>query len=1047
MACCGGGGCGSNKGPQNYSINNGDVKTENQKELNIEDTIHDDKLLEMLKKYFTTTSTTCDGNNDDGNSNQIEKQIYQQYKSVYPTSTLVRIVETLAFALTDADVGNRAKGTSLLAESIFQCLPGSMNNLEVSTLVRFFCDRLKDHHSIQPIVIYAFLGLLSYQNVSNELIVLMLQGVFSEVHIQSLLQADRRNVFNIFSNLLKTKADLLKSISSEFVFGYIQAMDGEKDPRNLLICFENSHLLIQHVDITLFAEDLFEILSCYFPVEFRAPKDDQFRIKKEDLVLALRKCLSATPLFGPYSVPLYVEKLSSDLMESKLDALTTFIDSLFVYNPEDIALHIDDIWLAIRKDYLLSDFPEVGPVYLDFIHKLFKCLSSLENIDPLMKMVKFLTTDISQTLKDPEMTIAESCGNVILQTCNASLMVYAEVKQKVIPLLQSTLEKYTSPYQRTKTLEMIANILAVDNTQDTTEDEILSQFVLYLLPILYENIANSDDAVALQTISLKCIEHIVGKAALFESTDFSVLCQHCVTPIQIKTLSAELLSAYKSFIFTLSQHFPRLYLDHFLQFLLANSHNNKPNLAIFHQHMELLVATCLESSEEVREKVYQYFSEMFSKALPTDHNVGQIESALGCFLRILKKNKKTLQGHVIVVPLLNILNTVVVSPDTLMLKICHALSESYHHLSLEEQENASNFVKSILLNDQCNGILFGVSNNLSFNINDHLLKVSFLARGVLTQTLITSESTETRTLCERLLNIMQTNEDVIALENFGIVFGSILNKLPLHSSLVTTHIDFIKEKISVAGNEKTFFGILLNWMVKGLVLNWQPATTTAIDLMIRSLLLKNEVVASTCVQGFAKITSTHDEFVFTKRANAIIKPIHKQRYAEYVLPLLIQSYNNNEEGEQTKSYLMMAISNTLNSIPDKMLRKHLKSLMPLLMHSLATCTSNQIIESTLSTILPLLQDLRNNQDEIINYVPSLLNRLIEFMSSDRMCVRILAVKCLTTLSCYTIIVVQPLRGAVLKGLGKLLDDPKRLVRKEAVNCSNSWHLMGTGDTD
>ena len=42
-------------------------------------------------------------------------------------------------------------------------------------------------------------------------------------------------------------------MSSEFVLGYIQAVDGERDPRNLLTAFHSVYLIIVHLD---FGEDV-----------------------------------------------------------------------------------------------------------------------------------------------------------------------------------------------------------------------------------------------------------------------------------------------------------------------------------------------------------------------------------------------------------------------------------------------------------------------------------------------------------------------------------------------------------------------------------------------------------------------------------------------------------------------------------------------------------------------------------------------------------------------------------------------------------------------
>jgi DNA repair/transcription protein MET18/MMS19 len=80
------------------------------------------------------------------------------------------------------------------------------------------------------------------------------------------------------------------------VFGFVQAMDGEKDPRNLLLCFKLVPAIVQTVpEYIQFEEDLFDITSCYFPITFTERADDPFAVKKSDLVRSLRGTMIASP--------------------------------------------------------------------------------------------------------------------------------------------------------------------------------------------------------------------------------------------------------------------------------------------------------------------------------------------------------------------------------------------------------------------------------------------------------------------------------------------------------------------------------------------------------------------------------------------------------------------------------------------------------------------------------------------------------------------------------------------------------------------------------
>ena len=47
---------------------------------------------------------------------------------------------------------------------------------------------------------------------------------------------------------------MVKSIQKEFISGFVQAMDGEKDPRNLLISFKIISLIVENLDFQAHVE-------------------------------------------------------------------------------------------------------------------------------------------------------------------------------------------------------------------------------------------------------------------------------------------------------------------------------------------------------------------------------------------------------------------------------------------------------------------------------------------------------------------------------------------------------------------------------------------------------------------------------------------------------------------------------------------------------------------------------------------------------------------------------------------------------------------------
>ena len=57
-------------------------------------------------------------------------------------------------------------------------------------------------------------------------------------------------------------------MGSDFVLGFITAMDGEKDPRNLVLLFAVLPTIAKCLPLGPFVEELFEVVAAYFPIDF-----------------------------------------------------------------------------------------------------------------------------------------------------------------------------------------------------------------------------------------------------------------------------------------------------------------------------------------------------------------------------------------------------------------------------------------------------------------------------------------------------------------------------------------------------------------------------------------------------------------------------------------------------------------------------------------------------------------------------------------------------------------------------------------------------------
>eukprot|EP00501_MAST-03F_sp_TOSAG23-6_P002422 GSMAST32.ASY1.ANO1.2531.1 assembled CDS len=118
--------------------------------------------------------------------------------------------------------------------------------------------------------------------------------IFNEVHVPQLKQLLRQQVFDFLlslfggdsKNILKSCSEpndiwSLSDMGDTLAFGICRAIEGEKDPRCLVVCLR---LIFSTTNCKLTSgavEELFDIAACYFPITFTPPPDDPYGISKD----------------------------------------------------------------------------------------------------------------------------------------------------------------------------------------------------------------------------------------------------------------------------------------------------------------------------------------------------------------------------------------------------------------------------------------------------------------------------------------------------------------------------------------------------------------------------------------------------------------------------------------------------------------------------------------------------------------------------------------------------------------------------------------------
>ena len=126
-------------------------------------------------------------------------------------------------------------------------------------------------------------------------------------------------------------------------------------------------------------------------------------------------CLTSSPLFAPYCIPLLLEKLSSNIVDTKLVCLQTLVVCARAYR-DAIAPFLEDIWSSLRTEILNSKEKTVVDAALTTLHDITSTLSQTT----LEQFMQPLMTQSLHELHSPDAKIVQSFSKILQEVASAS---------------------------------------------------------------------------------------------------------------------------------------------------------------------------------------------------------------------------------------------------------------------------------------------------------------------------------------------------------------------------------------------------------------------------------------------------------------------------------------------------------------------------------------------------------------------------------------------------------------------------------------------------
>ncbi|KAJ3917813.1 ARM repeat-containing protein [Lentinula edodes] len=997
------------------------------------------------------------------------------------STSLLNVVKALGEYLTSEEDALRTKGVEFLSAVLGRCPPEKLNRQAARVLTSFYCSKLEDSETVVP-ALKGLVSLTKMPSSTSEDVPSILDAIFTHVKMKGLVQSVRFFVFTIIDTLMARHRQVIKDMNDSFLGRYIALVDGEKDPRNLLVAFAIDRVLLIEFDINNFIESLFNITFCYFPITFRPPPNDPYGITTDDLRQALRKCLNSTPAFGPLAIPVFLEKLAAGSPTTKRDALESMSVCFPVYGSALARSHARKLWNSLKLEIFQPTDSITEEFALKTTQDLVKTIYTSQTADGTDSDIEGLARDACEEciaiLREPEKSQAKPAIKIlcafmsttpsvsrytVAQTAPYLVKLYAHpdnvaARPSILLLLSDliaaardsmaankvddsdSLETPLSPY-KDEILSIVSSALKVSSSRDpalacllglvSTEklvsDEELGFIVHSVDEILLEESdeAEETNAPALQllvTISQKAVHHIKDQTLplLFSmlpedapARDAALDRARAWRILSALNTVCRPLELFETLVIRLTTRLDLLCVPSETVPLPAD---REPRVAYAHSILITLHQTLLAKVDDGHADVAKYIETL----VPRLFNLFIYSALVSNEVNLIATDIRliTVAGQTIGTV---VQNTAAQRQDSFIQALFAAyidgdinrIAEGYHRLPTTNSFSPLNDLSPL---QQRNLVILMASAVVPLHkeIQLPVSDLSVFLGNILTWSLAEVEA---------VVDLQR--------ESTWKMISAILNK---HASFFIENMlhEFWPRHIADTSASAESRNRAIRpwvWISKALLVCNHAQASQFADVMF--LLFDDEDIKWNAAKSFGDIVRT--DTILTKQNHASIKMLYAQRFVGRTLPRIIDGAKDPSEPGKQLSYLV-ALTSLISSIPKALYFHEMATLIPLLVRGL-DLPDHDIRCQVIDTFLAVAEG--DSPDIVSDHAPSLITTMLKNSSVENMPsvkVRVSALRYLGVLpSIVRYDVLHPLKATVIKQLAVSLDDPKRAVRKEAVD--------------
>ncbi|KAK0188708.1 ARM repeat-containing protein [Armillaria mellea] len=999
-------------------------------------------------------------------------------------TSLLNVVKALGEYLTSEEDNLRTKGVDFLSLVLDRCPPEKLSRQSVRVLATFYCNKLEDTETIIP-ALKGLLSLSRHINCTNEDVPIIIRALFTHVKMKVLVQWVRLVVYSIIDNFMARHRDTLKRMNKEFLAGYITLADGEKDPRNLLVAFAIARVILVEFDISDFVEGFFNITFCYFPITFRPPPNDPYGISADDLKHNLRRCLCATPAFGPMAIPVFLEKLTAGSPITKRDTLQSMSECFPVYGAGLARRSARDIWNTLKLEIFQPTDTITADMALTCTQSLVKTIYSADSRTEgdaetdIEGLAQDACEECIKILREPEKSQARPAIKVLCAFMSTTPSIARYTISKTAPHLVTLFVTLEDTASRLSDLLLLSDLIAAarDSVSNLQQSEVTEPPLLPYKDEILGIVTTGLQTNSLRRPALACLLGMVSTKNLLTDEELGFVVHKANEVLQGDTNENDDESDTLKLLTTITTIAPHHVVDQTLPLLFNDLPDRPPprdGVADRIKYRRVLTALSTLCQQPELFEVFMIRLTTRVELLCSATDIGaDLELRAAYAHAILKSIAQTMSSKVdekhvdvtkyidrLVPRLFNLFiysalasdgGYVIATDLRLILVAGDIISLVTQCLTVERYQTFIAALFSAFLSGNVAGIcegqpklpvditLYPFQDSASTPLKNLILL--FAAAIIAAPKEVSVPVPSLVGFLDDILKWSLTAADnEIQREAAWKILTSILNKHtagnPADASgfLSQQFEAFASSRLSDAAltvpQRQQGVAVWVH-MCKALLVQSHPLTLDFADRLFG--VFGDESIGGDAAKAIGQVVEPGD--VLSKSNHAVIKILHVQRFVSKILPRIIAGANDaSRPNEQISS--LVALASLIKSISKPLYSQQMPTLIPLLLRGL-DLPDESIHANVIDTFITAAEGDTPEQSLVAEHVPSLISKMLKNSSirdMPSMRVRIAATRYLAILpQIVRYDILHPYKSQVVKELAKVLDDPKRAVRKEAVD--------------